>query len=102
MTTILSIVLIFAPLVQAPPSNPPAQAFTGFVARQSDRLMEGDKEFRFVSFNVPNLHYIEDNLPFEETDPWRIPDEFEIRDALTSVRQMGGRVEIEYSGGQNR
>ena len=59
--------------------------------------MEGDKEFRFVSFNVPNLHYIEDNLPFEGTNPWRIPDEFEIRDALTSVKQMGGRVVRTYT-----
>ena len=102
MLPVLSIILMVGPLVQAPPAAVPARGFSNFVTRQGDRLMEGDKEFRFVSFNVPNLHYIEDNLPFEETNPWRIPDEFEIRDALASVKQAVGRVEIEHSGGQNR
>lgn len=102
MLLVLSMVFILTPLVQAPASVPPAQAFEDSVTRQGDRLMEGDKEFRFVSFNVPNPHYIEDNLPFEETNPWRIPDEFEIRDTLASVKQAVGRVEIEHSGGQNR
>ena len=92
MLLVLSMVFILTPLVQAPASVAPARTFGDFVTRQGDRLMEGDKEFRFVSFNVPNLHYIEDNLPFEERNPWRIPDEFEIRDALTSVKQAGGRV----------
>jgi len=95
-------VFILTALVQAPASVPPAQAFEDSVTRQGDRLMEGGKEFRFVSFNVPNPHYIEDNLPFEETNPWRIPDEFEIGDTLASVKQAVGRVEIEHSGGQNR
>lgn len=90
MLPVLSIILMVGPQVQAPPAPVPAPTFEEFVTRQGERLMEGDKEFRFVSFNVPNLHYIEDNLPFEETNPWRIPDEFEIRDALASVKQAGG------------
>ena len=102
MLLVLSMVFILTPLVQVPASVPPAQAFEDSVTRQGDRLMEGGKEFRFVSFNVPNPHYIEDNLPFEETSPRRIPDEFEIRDALASVKQAVGRVEIEHSGRQNR
>jgi mannan endo-1,4-beta-mannosidase len=97
MLPVTSMILILAPLLQAPPAAVPAQGFNDFVTRQGDRLMEGDKEFRFVSFNVPNLHYIEDNLPFEERNPWRIPDEFEIRDALTSVKQAGGRVVRTYT-----
>jgi mannan endo-1,4-beta-mannosidase len=88
MVSVLSMILLLTLL----PQPAPAQTFQEFVTRQGDKLMEGDREFRFISFNVPNLHYIEDNLPFEETSPWRIPDEFEIRDALTSVRQMGGTV----------
>ncbi len=63
-----------------------------FVTRSGDTLMEGDKEYRFVSFNIPNLHLVEDNMAFEATNEWRFPDEYEITDALTSVRQMGGRV----------
>jgi mannan endo-1,4-beta-mannosidase len=67
-------------------------AFTGFVYRHGDKLMDEHGELRFISFNIPNLHYIEDNLPFTEMNPWRLPSEFEITDALEAVRQMGGQV----------
>lgn len=67
-----------------------------FITRAGDRLMEGGREFRFVSFNVPNLHLVEDNMAFEATNEWRFPDEFEIADALLSVRQTGGRVVRTY------
>ena len=70
--------------------------FKNFVTAKGDRLMDGDAELRFISCNVPNLHYIEDYLPFSGTDPWRLPDEFEIRDALTSIKQMGGKVARMY------
>lgn len=63
-----------------------------FITRSGDKLMEGDKEYRFVSVNIPNLHLVEDNMAFEATNEWRYPDEFEITDALSSVKQMGGRV----------
>lgn len=63
-----------------------------FITRAGDRLMEGAKEYRFISFNIPNLHLIEDNMAFEATNEWRFPDEFEINDALQSIKQMGGRV----------
>ncbi|MCI0485533.1 MAG: hypothetical protein L0229_02930 [Blastocatellia bacterium] len=67
-----------------------------FITRSGDRLMEGDKEYRFISFNIPNLHLVEDNMRFEATNEWRFPDEFEITDALSSVRQLGGRVARTY------
>lgn len=67
-----------------------------FVTRSGDRLMEGGREYRFVSFNIPNLHLVEDNMAFEATNEWRFPDEFEIEDALLSVRQLGGRVARTY------
>jgi len=70
----------------------PVTLFEYFVTRDGDKLMEGQKEYRFISFNIPNLHYVEDNLPFEQTNPWRLPDEFEITDALTSIKQMGGQA----------
>lgn len=59
--------------------------------------MDENGELRFVSFNIPNLHYIEDNMPFTEMNPWRLPDEFEIADALEAVRQMGGKVVRTYA-----
>jgi mannan endo-1,4-beta-mannosidase len=70
--------------------------FTTFVTRVGDRLMDGDRQLRFISFNIPNLHYLEDYLPFSGTDPWRLPNEFEIRDALTAIRQIGGKVTRMY------
>ena len=67
-----------------------------FISRSGDKLMEGDKEYRFISFNIPNLHLVEDNMRFDATNEWRFPDEFEITDALTSVKQMGGRAVRTY------
>jgi len=69
-----------------------AAGFEHFVTRQGDKLMDGAAEYRFISFNIPNLHYVEDNLPFAEMNSWRLPDEFEITDALTAISQMGGRA----------
>jgi hypothetical protein len=69
---------------------------TRFITRSGDKLMEGDKEYRFISFNIPNLHLIEDNMAFETVNEWRFPDEFEITDALSTIRQMGGRVTRMY------
>ncbi len=74
------------------PSVKSESVFKNFVTCSADKLTDGDKELRFISFNIPNLHYIEDNLPFEQVNPWRLPNEFEITDALTAAKQMGGGV----------
>jgi hypothetical protein len=71
-------------------------ALRDFITVRSDHLMEGDKPFRFISFDLPNLQMIEDNMPFTETNFWRLPDAFEIRDGLMTVRQMGGTVVRTY------
>jgi len=71
--------------------------FRDFITLRGDQLMEGDKPFRFISWNLPNLQLIEDNMPFAETNAWRLPDEFEVRDGLMTVRQMGGTVVRTYS-----
>ncbi|HKV42520.1 MAG TPA: hypothetical protein VJX67_25185, partial [Blastocatellia bacterium] len=67
-----------------------------FITRSGGKLIEGEKEYRFISFNIPNLGLIEDNMPFESPSEWRFPNEFEINDALSSVKQMGGRVARMY------
>lgn len=59
--------------------------------------MDGARPFRFISFNIPNLLIVEDNVPFAETNPWRLPDEFELQDALATAHQMGGTVVRTYS-----
>ncbi|MBN2413180.1 hypothetical protein JXQ31_15965 [candidate division KSB1 bacterium] len=71
--------------------------FKNFITVYGDKLFDGEKEFRFISFNIPNLHYVEDNLSFFETNSFRLPDDFEIRDALLSFRQMGGQVARIYT-----
>ena len=48
----------------------PAQ-FQNFVTTKGDKLMEGNTELRFVSYNLPNLQYIEDNQEFTNPNPWR-------------------------------
>jgi mannan endo-1,4-beta-mannosidase len=67
-----------------------------FVTRRGDQLYVGDERLRFVSFNIPNLLVVEDAFEFTKPSPWRWPDEFEIEDALESVRQMGGQVVRTY------
>ena len=67
-----------------------------FVTARNGKLYEGDHEFRFVSWNIPNLHNVEDAFEFLGSSPWRWPDEYEIADALESVNQMGGRVVRTY------
>jgi mannan endo-1,4-beta-mannosidase len=72
-------------------------AFQNFITVHGDQLMDGDKPFRFISFNIPNLLIVEDNLPFAATNAWRLPDEFELQDGLATVHQMGGTVVRTYS-----
>lgn len=67
-----------------------------FLSRQGDQIMDGDRPFRFISFNIPNLLVIEDAYEFTRPNPWRWPDEFELEDALESIRQMGGQVARSY------
>lgn len=66
------------------------------ITRQGDQLVDGDRPFRFISFNIPNLQLVEDNFAPNAKTAWRWPDEFEINDALESVRQMGGTVVRTY------
>jgi mannan endo-1,4-beta-mannosidase len=70
--------------------------FSSFVTVQGDKLMDGNRELRFISFNIPALHLIEDHQLFTDPNPWRSGDEFEIRDALTAIKQLGGNVTRMY------
>lgn len=66
--------------------------FKNFITASNGKLMDGDKVFRFISFNIPNLNYVEDELAFSEKFPYRMPDSYEITDALESINQIGGNV----------
>ncbi|MFB9234101.1 hypothetical protein ACFFWC_00895 [Plantactinospora siamensis] len=63
-----------------------------FITRTGDKLTDGSKEFRFVSTNMPDVLQIIDNNRFEANSPVRLPNEYELRDAVATVKQMHGQV----------
>jgi mannan endo-1,4-beta-mannosidase len=76
----------------------PARAdFEHFISVDGARLMDGDREFRFVSFNVPTLLFVEDEMAFAQTNPYGLPSEYELRDLYATVAAMGGRVVRAYT-----
>ncbi|MDP6935364.1 MAG: hypothetical protein QGG40_20760, partial [Myxococcota bacterium] len=69
---------------------PVVGGFEHFVTRDGDQLLDGDEVLRFSSFNVPNLHMLED-------PDWHLPDPWEQQDAICSLVQMGGNVARIYT-----
>lgn len=72
-----------------------AADFENFITRRSDRLYDGEHEYRWVSVNAPDSFQLITNYRFDAdqaTGRYRLPDEFELRDCIRTVRQMGGRV----------
>ncbi len=61
----------------------------GFVTRDGDQLLLDGEPFRFVSFNVPNLHMLEDPT-------WHLPTPWEQADAMCTIQQLGGQVARTY------
>src|SRR6185312_652680 len=72
-------------------------SLTNFITAHDGKLFDGDKEFRFISLNIPNLLEIEDNVAFTNENPWRLPDAFEINDALETIHEIGGTVTRTYT-----
>lgn len=68
------------------------QNFENYITVSGDKLMNGKMPFRFISVNVPTLNYQEDVMDFNQTNPYALPDEFEMRDVFASVKEMGGQV----------
>ncbi|WP_127498216.1 S-layer homology domain-containing protein [Paenibacillus glycanilyticus] len=77
---------VYAEEVDAPIA---AEAVSPFITRSGDKLMDGDREFRFISANVPTLSMVEDIY-------WRTPTEWEQEDAFKTLVQMGGTVTRPY------
>ena len=73
------------------------QGFDRFVRRDGDTLKDGDSTFRFISVNIPNLHYVEDDMSLDHAVPFRFPSDDEIDDALETVSQLGGQVVRMYA-----
>ncbi|MFC2124484.1 hypothetical protein ACFLU5_06705 [Bacteroidota bacterium] len=69
-----------------------SQKMKNFITVSGDKLMDGDKELRFISFNIPNLNYVEDDMSFTRINPYDLPTEFEMRDAFATIKEMGGKA----------
>src|SRR6266550_3138859 len=82
-------------LLGAPPTTA-NDDLKNFLTRRGDKLFDGDREYRFISVNIPNLMVIEDAYEFTRPNPWRWPNDYEIEDSLESVRRMGGQVVRTY------
>ncbi|MCX6953967.1 MAG: hypothetical protein NTV51_17605 [Verrucomicrobia bacterium] len=66
-----------------------------FITRRGDKFFEGEAEFRFVSANLPDVLQIITHYRFDSDQRdarYRLPDDFELRDSVRTVRQLGGRV----------
>ena len=92
----MAVVLVSLLALQAP-ATAAEQGFERFVRREGDTLRDGDQVFRFISVNIPNLHYVEDDLRFDRNIPFRFPSDDEIDDALATVSQLGGQVVRMYA-----
>ena len=89
LTALLLAATVFTGLAQSPLQN--------FITARDGQLLDGDQPFRFISFNIPNLLLVEDNMPFTGSNAWRLPDAYEITDGLATVKQMGGTVVRTYT-----
>ncbi|REE85149.1 S-layer family protein [Paenibacillus taihuensis] len=68
---------------------PAGSGFAHYITRDSDKLMDGTDEFRFISANVPTLSMVEDIS-------WRTPDAWEQEDAMKTLVQLGGTATRPY------
>jgi hypothetical protein len=89
----LSLCLVLAggvviPVVTAAPTAG-AEAWP-IIVRRGDVLYEGDQPFRFFGLAAPNLHQNEAQILPDFSN--RFPDEFETRDVLRAMHQMGARA----------
>ncbi|MBN1577178.1 MAG: hypothetical protein JW913_11535 [Chitinispirillaceae bacterium] len=83
-------------LLCACPGATPADTLANFITRRGDRLYDGARDLRVISFNVPNLLLLEDDFAFTAVNNWSLPTTFEIRDAFQSVKEAGGLVVRTY------
>lgn len=66
-----------------------------FITVQVDRLMDGEKPFRFFGLAAPNIQQNESQIRADRTN--RFPDEFEIRDIYSGIQRTGGLATRTFS-----
>lgn len=75
--------------------NPAPSRIKNFITREVDRLMDGDREFRFMGLAAPNIQQNETQIRADRAN--RFPDEFEIRDTLGGIQRIGGLATRTFS-----
>ena len=80
---------------QTPKHGTGEDASWPIIVRKGDQLMEGNKPFRFLSMDAPNIQQNETQIRVDRTN--RFPDEYEIRDILDGIRRVGGRATRTFS-----
>ncbi len=93
----LTVSLFAACLAAAVAVRADSAGFDHFITAREGKLFDGGQEFRFISWNVPNLFIIEDNYAWGAPNDWLLPNEFELNDAFGTVQQLGGMVIRTYS-----
>ncbi len=65
------------------------------IKRKGDQLFEGERSFRFFGLAAPNIQQNESQIRPDFSN--RFPDDFETRDVLRSLQQMGARATRSFS-----
>ena len=95
--TSLLIGWVLCGLVSAAEHENKSGPFENFIRVEGTMLYDGDEPFRFLSFNVPTLNYVEDEMAFDNPNPYGLPSEFELRDLYKTINELGGRVVRSYT-----
>ena len=87
----IAVLLLLPPLNMLHAAESAPSRFQHFITRQGDKLMDGDKEFRFIGANMPGL-----SLPYDYTmklpERMVLPTPWEQEDGLKTLDQMNLRV----------
>lgn len=68
-------------------------AFTNFITRSGDQMMDGATPFRFIGAEAFDAHYMYDNL----TTQWELPDPWEQEVMFKAINHMGGTANRLYA-----
>lgn len=89
----LSVFILISPAALAATN----QSDWPIITRQTDVLYEGNKPFRFLGLAAPNIQANESQLRPDFSN--RFPDEYELRDLLSSIHRLGARATRAFSFG---
>ena len=67
------------------------QGFERFITRDGGRLMDGDREFRFIGANMPGL-VVPYDFTLRQPERMTLPTPWEIDDAMKTLARLGMRV----------